>query len=163
MIDDQGRIYIGERKHNKANGTGKYVDKTFIYEGQWKDDFRDGMGVEVYPDGSKFQGKEGYGIFEWADNSFYAGNFQNGEINGFGVYQWPDKKKFEGFWMNNLMHGEGVFTWQDGRKYKGAYVQDKKEGYGELSWPDGKLFKGFWKNGVQHGDGELLDTVNKKV
>jgi hypothetical protein len=107
LIDILGRIYIGDRHNNQANGIGKFIDKDFIYDGKWKDDTREGMGVETYPDGSKFQGnflggvKSGYGVFDWADGSFYAGDFENGEIHGKGVYQWGDGRRYEGSWVHN--------------------------------------------------------------
>ena len=46
-------------------------------------DIQEGLGVETFVDGSKFTGnfinglKEGEGKFEWNDESFYEGNFEN--------------------------------------------------------------------------------------
>lgn len=40
---------IGEWKEDKANGRGKYIHKNgSIYDGEWKDDFKDGFGVETW-------------------------------------------------------------------------------------------------------------------
>jgi len=45
----------------------------------WKDDLQDGKGIEVWKDGSKYDGqykygnKEGYGEYYWGDGSIYKG------------------------------------------------------------------------------------------
>ena len=41
--------------------------------------------------------------------------------NGFGVYEWADDRKYEDEWQNNKMHDRGYFEWPDGRKYKGKW------------------------------------------
>ena len=41
--------------------------------------------------------------------------------NAFGVYEWADDRKYEGEWQNNKMHDRGYFEWPDGRKYKGQW------------------------------------------
>ena len=38
--------------------------------------------------------------------------------NGFGVYEWADDRKYKDEWQNNKMHDRGCFEWPDGRKYK---------------------------------------------
>lgn len=43
-----------------------------------------------------------------------------------GIYTWADQRQYNGQWVNNKMHGSGVFTWSDGRKYDGEYYDDKK-------------------------------------
>ena len=36
-----------------------------------------------------------------------------------GVYVWADQRKYEGDWYKNKMHGFGITTWPDGRIYEG--------------------------------------------
>jgi hypothetical protein len=64
-----------------------------------------------------------------------------------GVYKWADDRVYEGEWQNNKMHGTGVFRWPDGRVYEGAYFEDKKQGRGEFTWPDGRKYIGEWMEG----------------
>ncbi len=48
------------------------------------------VGVETWPDGSRYEGqyvegrKEGHGKFTWADGSHYIGHFSDGNIHGNG-------------------------------------------------------------------------------
>lgn len=48
----------------------------------------DGHGLELYSDGSKYEGgfrfgkKEGRGQFVWKDGTFYTGQFENGFMQG---------------------------------------------------------------------------------
>ena len=49
--------------------------------------------MEIWPDGAKYEGeykdgvKEGKGKLEFADGSWYLGEFSLNEIEGKGVYQ----------------------------------------------------------------------------
>ena len=49
--------------------------------------------------------KSGYGVYKWANNSTYKGNWKNNKINGYGVYTWNDGRSFSGYWLENNMHG----------------------------------------------------------
>ena len=57
--------------------------------GQWKNDLQDGYGIEVWEDGSKYEGffkagiKTGQGRYFWADNNSYTGTWRNNKINGY--------------------------------------------------------------------------------
>jgi hypothetical protein len=42
--------------------------------------------------------KHGYGIYHWADNSIFHGEWYKNKINGFGVYKWDDGRVYEGNW-----------------------------------------------------------------
>ena len=52
----------------------------------------DGKGIFTWPDGRKYEGdykddkKEGYGIFEWTDGKKYRGYWLNGKQNGEGEF-----------------------------------------------------------------------------
>jgi len=47
MIYIDGSYYIGEYESNLKNGQGKFhKPSSSFYEGEWKDDQRDGHGVE---------------------------------------------------------------------------------------------------------------------
>lgn len=56
--------------------------------GEWKDDKQEGFGVEIWPDGAKYEGnyvqgkKQGQGKFYWTDGSQYEGEFSNNNIHG---------------------------------------------------------------------------------
>ncbi|MDC0204468.1 caspase family protein [Flavobacteriales bacterium] len=93
----QDRLYEGEFKNGKADGSG-YCDwyNGDKYEGDWKNGNPSGEGSKTYVNGDKYMG-------EW----------ENGKQNGFGTYIWPDGTKFEGEWKNNVQDGEGIHTYAD--------------------------------------------------
>ena len=68
-----------------------------MYEGQWKNDRRDGKGSYTWPDGNK-----------------YVGEYADGKQEGRGVVTWADGTKFDG-------------EWKDGRFASGTYTPAKGE------------------------------------
>lgn len=56
------------------------------------DDKQEGEGVEIWPDGAKYEGKyhlgkkHGKGRIQFADGSIYEGEFHENAINGYGKY-----------------------------------------------------------------------------
>ena len=45
-------------KKDKRNGWGVYKNKegNILYEGEWKDDMKDGYGCYIFEDGTKYEG-----------------------------------------------------------------------------------------------------------
>lgn len=66
-----------------------------IYEGEWKGNKRDGVGVYKYKNGNIYMGewknnqRHGYGIL-YNDNE-YAGQWKNNAQYGYGIYKIKDK------------------------------------------------------------------------
>ncbi len=81
-------IYKGKLKNSKREceyGIMEYEngDK---YEGEWKNDFKEGKGKMIYNNGEKYEGewkndlKEGKGIMYYNNGERYEGEFKNNEI-----------------------------------------------------------------------------------
>lgn len=163
MVLGNGDVYEGEVAQGKREGRGKLTSQESgsEYEGQWKGDRKEGIGVERFENGSRYTGsfvrgaKQGRGVFEWSDGSRYEGDFFNDVLEGEGKYTWADHRQYDGQWSNNQMHGQGRFTWPDGRVYEGHYERDKKEGFGTYKWEGGKEYEGDWHDGKMHGEGCL--------
>ena len=52
MVWNNGDIYIGSWKMNKANGTGTFIDSQgSTYHGEWLDDLQHGFGREEWKNG----------------------------------------------------------------------------------------------------------------
>lgn len=157
-----GDVYIGEWRANKAHGCGTYCDAKgeLTYNGEWRDDVQNGFGVEISV--HRYEGtfrdgfKEGVGVYVWSDGSKYMGSWGNNCIHGLGIYVGHDGRWFKGRWNDSIMHGGGMYVWSDGREYIGEYSCDKKHGFGSYTWPDGRKYTGFWNNGRQHGDGVMV-------
>lgn len=72
-----------------------------------------GYGEEVWTENNtRFEGqfvgskKNGHGRFEWANGSYYEGNFESDVFNGEGTYYFADlKKTYEGDFVNGTMEG----------------------------------------------------------
>ena len=54
----------------------KYFDHK-IYEGQWRNDKKNGQGAEVFP-----------------NRAVYLGQFKEGKPNGSGKYLWPSGEQY---------------------------------------------------------------------
>jgi hypothetical protein len=159
------------------------LDDGTVYQGRWDEaGKKQGQGLEVRTDGSKFVGnfknslREGRGRLIYANGDQYEGSFKNGKLegkgkytayegvvyegqfksdmkNGYGKENWPDGSVYEGFFEDNFKHGHGKFLWKDGSSYEGDFKEDKIEGKGIYTWGNGKRYDGTWKNNKMHGFG----------
>lgn len=67
----------------------------------------DGEGVFIWPDERKYQGqykedkKEGYGVFEWNDGKKYRGYWEKGKQHGEGEFFIQKEQIWrKGIWLN---------------------------------------------------------------
>lgn len=68
-----------------------------MYEGEWRDDLREGFGVQKFAKGDAFEGEwamdkmHGKGILVHADGSAYEGIWESGQkVEGFGVFKYAN-------------------------------------------------------------------------
>lgn len=126
-----------------------------------------GTGIETWADnGSKFTGafvdskKHGKGRFDWADGSYYEGDFEDGVFHGEGEYYFPDQQKtYYGQFVKGIVSGKGKEVWADGREYVGDFANGKKEGQGTMTIPGSKQYSGEWLNNLKHGIGFEINLV----
>jgi len=155
-------IYKGQFISGKKHGKGKleiFSTKT-IYEGEFKNDMKDGYGIEKYNDGSIYKGnyaqdlKEGFGellLKKEKNISEYKGEFKNGKIWGKGKFKFDEKKIYDGEWINNEISGFGILT-ENNIKHIGYFSHDKKEGYGASFYIEKKFtIVGKWINDIIEG------------
>jgi hypothetical protein len=82
------------------------LNSTFI--GYMKDGMRHGHGVQVWPDGARYEGEwsknqaNGKGKFWHADGDIYEGDWRDDKANGYGVYIHVNGARYEGYWKNDL-------------------------------------------------------------
>ena len=126
-----------EKSYNIHYGIYNYYKMGIIFEGYWKDDKKNGLGIE-----------KNY------DRALYEGEFKNGKKNGLGIYYWKDNSVYFGEWLDNTCHGYGVFKNGDKSKYQGQFCFNKREGYGELiKYNNGTFYFGYWSNNKRKGFG----------
>ena len=63
------------------------------------------------------------------DNSFYEGQFVDGEINGMGIRKWAySNNVYEGEFVRGELQGKGIMKYGDGSVYEGDWLGNKREG-----------------------------------
>lgn len=86
---------------------------------------------------------------KFADDSKYAGSWEQGEMHGKGVFTWPDGTYYEGEYQNGKKHGQGKFRFASLNVYEGDWANGKIEGKGVIVDNSGTVVrKGIWKDGV---------------
>lgn len=91
----------------------------------------------------------------------YEGDWVCGKKEGCGIYQWGDRS-YWGMWKAGVREGFGVLCSRDGYCYGGEWLNDKRHGTGRAFYPDGTQYQGEWKDDVRSGVG-LFTYTNKVV
>ena len=114
-----------------------------MYLGQWnkQNDFKEGWGMQVEPDGS-----------------LYQGFWKNGMYDGPGRLIKTDSSVYEGYWKKNIKHGKGIETFKDGATYDGDFLEGNKTGFGIWYYADGSTYQGEVQDNKRHGDGQFNDV-----
>ena len=89
-----GSFFKGNFQNGLRNGNGiwkRNPGNSDKYEGEYKDDKKDGEGV-----------------FIWENGNMYKGSFCNDQKHGYGEMRWNDGSFFKGNWENNLHLGESI-------------------------------------------------------
>lgn len=79
-----------------------------MYEGQYKNDKKDG-----------------YGLFVWASGNTYRGQFKNDERDGKGEMRWTDGSVYVGDWNKGIQHGIGKMIFADGTIVEGYFDNNR--------------------------------------
>ena len=103
------------------------LENSARYEGEWlvSTQTRQGKGIQVWPDGSMYEGywmdnkANGKGRLIHADGDVYDGSWKDDKAHGYGIYSHLDGARYMGNWKEDKQHGEGLETWPDGAKYQG--------------------------------------------
>jgi hypothetical protein len=122
---------------------------------------REGTGVYTYGEtGNKYEGewknnlKNGIGKMTFGTDAEYTGHFDDGKRSGEGVYKYlKTKDLYSGSWKNGLKHGKGTFIffdtkmkivgdWANGQIIKGRWI-----------FANGTYFEGVFENNFPKGEG----------
>ncbi len=167
-INNKNDEYIGQKINGKKNGFGKmnYANGDY-YEGNWKDDLREGEGTLINNNGDKFFGiwkndtlNENVEII-YINGDTYKGNLKEGKKNGKGIYAYKHLNIiYEGNFENDKKNGYGIITFFNKRInirnndfnninyefYEGDFIDDKIEGNGIFYYAKGIIIKGIFRN-----------------
>ena len=149
--------YVGDKVNGEKHGQGVLANYAESYTGDWKNDLRDGKGIESFKIGFLLHGlydgewkddqKEGYGVeltqFLWMSNK-YEGEWKNGKKHGVGEFIDRKGNVYFGQWKEGQPYGEGEFLLTSGERYDGEVQGFKRHGYGTLTKKDGTVEEGQW-------------------
>lgn len=159
-----GEIYEGEWKNGMRHGLGVLVKPNGTrYVGSFFEDKRHGKGEEVLRPSYRYVGdfqndkKAGIGRLE-INGHYFDGQFKNDKPNGRAVSgRLGGAKNYEGEFLDGLKNGSGILYFDDGRQFKGDFKDDLMNGQGTMSWPDGDIYTGNFINDEQTGSGVLIN------
>jgi len=137
-----GAYYLGELQGGIKHGKGMMRwTQEYYYFGDWKNDKRNGKGVE---NNSSFVYEGG-----WLDNECHG----RGAISYHLTDSTPDDLivTYDGEWKHNKMCGRGFGVFADGSTYEGEFQDDNPHGYGIAVYPGGGRDEGCWVNGDLNG------------
>lgn len=143
------------------------------YKGSWNDDQKEGFGVQINPNNTKYEG-------EWLANYYdgrgtlwikkkktyhrqYVGDWVRGNMEGQGVYYYEDDSVYKGGWIQNKKSGSGRYEYKNGDIYSGEWSNDLQDGFGTMSYADGNVYEGLWVKGNKEGPGLFYYASTKKV
>ena len=99
--------------------------------------------------------RNGQGKLILADQSYYEGNFKDGEFDGNGFYR-TKNYIYKGQFIAGKKNGKGkmeIFSTKS--IYEGEFKDDMKDGYGIEKYNDGSIYKGYYKQNLKEGLGVL--------
>jgi hypothetical protein len=139
-----GSKFEGHFRGGKRQGQGKLIaadGKTVAYEGEWKDDKRNGKGqsYEHYSDkdDKMFIKYNGLWVNDVKQGAGVAWIYKNGE----------EIKRCEGNFENGRMtDADAKVFFHNGDKYRGGVVNDHFSGQGTYTFASGGEQRGLWAN-----------------
>lgn len=158
---DNGAVYLGQwNKYGVRQGKGMQIwPDGSKYEGIWDNDMANGKGRLIHADGDVYEGDwlndkaHGIGIYLHVDGSHYVGQWKEDKQHGMGKETWPDGSCYEGNYEYGKKQGKGHFKWADQSYYDGDFVNNNIHGKGVYTWNDGRRYEGDWKNNKMDGKG----------
>jgi len=138
---------LGYNVHKKKNEEDDTVKFDGIYEGEWKNGTRHGVGR-----------------LWWTDHDRYIGSWKDDKKNGLGMMVWSNGDQYTGGWRDDLRHGSDCkYVYAVGGCFKGTYLNDERHGPGLFTWDDGDMFIGEWKSGGRHGKGIFITSDGTRI
>ena len=102
-----------------------------IYEGQFKNNQRDGMGTMKFVCGDSYCGdwkadkRHGNGVYKFSTEESNAnGDLDVGKLNTRNAKLYCRGGRYEGQWVDGKREGEGTMTYADGSVYCGKWIDD---------------------------------------
>lgn len=91
IVHANGVLYTGAVVRSRYNGRGVLITPQYIYEGEFVNGVKEGLGVLRYNDGSYY----------------YDGHFKNDVRDGYGRAVSDDGTKYTGYFVDEVYSGYG--------------------------------------------------------
>lgn len=143
------------------------------YIGDWKENMKEGFGIQIYKNGDKYEGlwsnnfRHGQGTY-WRNEGGklkreYTGDWFEDRRHGRGTFFYKNGDRYDGFWVQGKPQGEGRIIYDNQDIYEGQWHEGKKSGYGVLVKKNGDHFEGHWVNDKKEGQGSYLFAEKNKL
>jgi len=127
--------YQGGCKDGLADGYGE-INGVSSYRGDFLAGKKHGKGIKVMPNGDRYEGdfrddyRQGHGVYVWGGKTPWAGNRYEGEYkrdlrDGHGIYQWASGDRYDGEWKSDLRMGQSVMELRRAQAAKAAEIDAK--------------------------------------
>tara|TARA_B100000787_G_scaffold137652_1_gene106501 strand:+ start:997 stop:3015 length:2019 start_codon:yes stop_codon:yes gene_type:complete len=163
VLDEDGvAVWEGSGYLEYKNGS--------TYDGEFKDDNRQGPGIFMDADGEKFVGEFWkdqaiYGTFTYINGDIYTGEFWDGGRHGSGELIYVNGDRYNGNWVENKRHGVGASYFSDEERHLGNYLNGLPHGPGIYYYSPTKptkMFIGTYKEGKVI-DGVYIDQEDRPI
>ncbi|KAL4490320.1 hypothetical protein ABPG72_004359 [Tetrahymena utriculariae] len=169
-------IYWVKKKQRNEDGSMK-VEKWIAntkYIGDWKDNKKDGFGIQFYGNGDKYEGgwqnnvRNGQGTFWVCEGKNklrreYTGDWVDDKKTGKGTMFYNNGDRYDGLWLDDKPHDEGRMIYANGDVYEGQWFVGKRSGYGVMTKRNGDHFEGHWVNDKREGQGSYFFALKNQV
>ena len=162
ILTPGGEIYEGDLKNNKRNGKGKQtLTSGDIYEGHFVNGKKQDKGKLTFANGDTYKGDfvkdkfEGKGKHIVKNCFIYEGDFLDDKYQGKGKYTNAKGSIYEGDFVNGQKHGKGKYTNSKGSIYEGDFVNGQKYGKGKFAYQNGDTYEGDYKQDKCDGKGKF--------
>lgn len=108
LTNSDGSQICGSWSKNKPSGFATLTDPKgkVLYNGEWKNGKRDGLGRQLFDSGD-----------------MYDGGWKEGRLHDRGVYYFTNGDKLYGMWKQGVYDGVGVFHYADGSISRRVYKE----------------------------------------
>lgn len=159
---DKSYIYEGSFKNGKFFGVGKFTHGNGTeLMGNFVDGKIQGNGVIKYADGGAYLGEiknslpDGIGKLTYKNGDIFEGNLREGKPNGYGKLIKANSSIIEGYWLSGILQDGAKTTFSGSNVYTGSYNGLLPHGPGIYNFSDGNIYIGSFINGMFDGKGTL--------